>query len=527
EESTSPAFSATTNIYTGSMTSYSVTGRSNGMYYYRVRATNGAGQSGWTPGGNGCNVSQMAPPAPGFLTVPANSTTGNYTVSWSSVTGASLYELEEATASDYSDAAQVFRGAATAYQVTGKSTGTYYYRVRAVNVVGSSSWTVGSNPCTVSLAQAAAHVEAGPGNPGPSLEMPGALAVPMLHLRVRAGAAEAIQVLNVRVNAGGAGDDATEITSVRLIRDVDGDGSEGIGDIQVGMGTFSVDNGNIDFDCSSQPVVPGGSEMHYLVVCDFSATAFTGSDFAFSVGIPAGVNCQGAVSMTGVTPTGSAVVGGLKTLATSGIGSLAVSPGGNNPVAAEVGFPATDVPVLQLRLAASSLEGVNVSRIKFASGGTGDESTAIAARLLRDNDSDGQMSGGDVVLATGTISGNNGTVDFTGLSVLVPANDSATLLVVYDFSGATVAGTYSLTLEVGQDIEATGAASSMGITASGAPVAGPTLNLSPGAGGVGTGAVYFMGGCGAPAIPLPNGWAGLLLLAFAASVVVSLRRAFN
>jgi hypothetical protein len=513
EESTAPTFVSTTVVYSGSNTSYSITGKANGTYYYRVRAGNGAGQSGWTNGANGCTVQQMAPAAPGFLSVPGNSSTGNYPLNWGSVPSASLYELEEDTTSGFTGAVQLYRGASNNFQVTGRTSGTYYYRVRAVNVVGSSGWTVGGNPCVVSITTPAVHVEPGAGNPGATQEMPGALGIPMAHVKVTAGAAEGINVLNIRVTAMGSGDDSTEITAVRLIRDVDGDGTAGIGDVQAGMGTFSVDDGNIDIDTSAQPSVAAGSAVHYLVVCDFSGTAFTGSDFSFFVPVPVGVNCQGVISMSGVTPTGSMVTGGVKTIATSGTGSLAVSLGGNSPVAGSVGFPASGISMLQLRLAASSMEGVNVTAVKFATSGTGDESAGVTAHLWRDNNGDGQAGGGDVDLGAGTISGNNGTLQFTGLSVLVPANGSVNLLVVYDFSSSVSSGTYGVSLEVGQDIQATGNSSSMGITATGAPVAGPLLTLTPGGGAAsGAGAVYFMGGCGAPVHPSPTGWVGLLLL---------------
>ena len=117
-----------------------------------------------------------------------------------------------------------------------------------------------------------------------------------------------------------------------------------------------------------------------------------------------------------------------------------------------------------------------------------------------------------MTLGTGVITGNDGTVSFTSLSLAVPSNGSVMLLVVYDFAGGAAFGTYGLSLEVGQDIQALGNSSSMGITATGAPVAGPLLTLGDPATVAGEGAVYFMGGCGAPLAPAGTGWAGLLLL---------------
>jgi hypothetical protein len=376
----------------------------------------------------------------------------------------------------------------------------------------------------VSITTAAVHVETGQGNPGSTQEVPGALGIPMLHLKISAGAAESINVQSIRVTTAGSGDDSTEIAVVRLIRDVDGDGAAGIGDVQAGLATFSVDDGNIDFDTSAQPTLAAGGTVHYLVECDFAGTAFTTSDFAFSVPVPVGVTCQSAVTLNGVTPTGSMVTGGVKTIATSGTGSLAVSLGGNSPAAGTVGSPSGNVPMLQVRLRASSMEAVNVSVVKFAASGTGDESVKVTAHLWRDNDGDGQVSGGDVDLGAGTITGDNGTVEFTGLSLQVPASNSVAFLVAYDFGAGAVLGTYGVSLEVGQDIDASGNSSSMGITATGAPVAGPLLTLVEGGVGSGSDAVYFMGGCGAPVHPSPTGWLDLMLMLISGIGIFVVRR---
>ncbi|MHC5037488.1 MAG: fibronectin type III domain-containing protein, partial [Planctomycetota bacterium] len=421
-------------------------------------------------------VAQTIPPAPASITVPPTSSTGNYTVSWTASAGAPLYELEESTDAGFVTAVSLHFGSNTTFQVTGRVNGTYYYRVRAMNSVGMSAWTDGSNPCTVTMTQAALHVDAGEGNPGASNEISSATSVPMLHIRVSAGSAESIRVLSLRVNAVGSGDDSIEVTSVGLVRDVDNDGEVDPGDVPVALGRiFGSNNGFIDFDVSGQPLVPAGGITNYIVIGDFSASL--GSTFSFSVGIPADVNCQGALSMAAVTPSGTDVVGGMKTIASvGGPGSLSVYRGGNTPFAGQV-FPPTSAPMIQIRLATSSMESVNVTRLKFMSWGTGDESLGITARLLRDMDGDGQESGGDVVLGTGTVSGDNGAIDFTGLTELVPAASSIFLLLVYDFDGSSRAGTYGVYLEFGQDIESTGVVSSSAIPASGTPLAGSLMTI--------------------------------------------------
>ena len=116
-------FTGATTVYTGSSTSYSPSGKTAGTYYYRVLATNTLGSSGWTAGSNGCLVTAPTPPA--TLTVPATSSSGNYTVSWTSSTGATSYTLEEDTSSTFTAATTVYTGTNLSYAVTGKVSGTW------------------------------------------------------------------------------------------------------------------------------------------------------------------------------------------------------------------------------------------------------------------------------------------------------------------------------------------------------------------------------------------------------------------
>ncbi len=50
EQSTSATFSSPTTVYAGASTSYSQTGLGSGTYYFRVRAANSCGSSGWRTG---------------------------------------------------------------------------------------------------------------------------------------------------------------------------------------------------------------------------------------------------------------------------------------------------------------------------------------------------------------------------------------------------------------------------------------------------------------------------------------------
>nr|QNO50754.1 hypothetical protein HAICDJOK_00014 [Methanosarcinales archaeon ANME-1 ERB6] len=84
----------------------------------------------------------LTKPSTPILNDPGTTDTdGNYIASWSSVSGATSYTLEEDTSSSFSSPTLVHSGAGTSKYVTGKSNGTYYYRVKACNACGCSGWS--------------------------------------------------------------------------------------------------------------------------------------------------------------------------------------------------------------------------------------------------------------------------------------------------------------------------------------------------------------------------------------------------
>ncbi|MHC5081267.1 MAG: S8 family serine peptidase, partial [Planctomycetota bacterium] len=121
---------------------------SGGTFNFNVSVTDAGGRI------RTGNATIVVATAPATITVPATSSTGNYTVSWSSVTGATSYTLEEDTNASFTAPTAVYTGPNTSFNVTGKTNGTYYYRVCSTNTSGNSAWTVGANGCVVSLAPA-------------------------------------------------------------------------------------------------------------------------------------------------------------------------------------------------------------------------------------------------------------------------------------------------------------------------------------------------------------------------------------
>lgn len=138
-EATNSGFSGETLAYSGAALSQAISGKGNGSYYYRVRACNGALCGGYRTGANPIVVSLAVPAAPASISGPDMNTTGNYSISWSSSTGATRYELWESL--NWTPFAKVYDGAATFKNFTNKPNGEYQYKAKACNAAGCSGFS--------------------------------------------------------------------------------------------------------------------------------------------------------------------------------------------------------------------------------------------------------------------------------------------------------------------------------------------------------------------------------------------------
>jgi YD repeat-containing protein len=131
------------NIQDASTTFKDLVLKNAGSYAYRVRGYNGAGAGPWS---TTVTVVEIDPPgAPPNLSGPNVNMTGSYSVAWTTVSGATSYQLDESVNGGVWAAVPSISGTSKAF--AGKPiTSDHSYRVRACNAAGcgvnSSSLTV-------------------------------------------------------------------------------------------------------------------------------------------------------------------------------------------------------------------------------------------------------------------------------------------------------------------------------------------------------------------------------------------------
>lgn len=139
---------------------YNASGKTNGSYSYRVQACNATGCGPWSATGTITVAIPTAPVTAPVLTVPSSSATGAYALSWSTVSTASSYQLQQQVNGGSWSIVQ--SATATSWSTSGKGSGTYGYEVQACNAVGCGPWSA-TGTVTVTIP---------PPPPTPSLSVP-------------------------------------------------------------------------------------------------------------------------------------------------------------------------------------------------------------------------------------------------------------------------------------------------------------------------------------------------------------------
>jgi len=143
--SSDPNFSTTVVNASTASNSYSATGLTgNTTYYWRVNAQNSAGTSGWSAVWSFTTVNSVTLAAP-VLSSPANFAVNiptSTTLTWNSVAGATSYEIQISTRSNFSVITGSVNTSNTTATVSGLARNTsYYWRVRAVAGTTRSAWS--------------------------------------------------------------------------------------------------------------------------------------------------------------------------------------------------------------------------------------------------------------------------------------------------------------------------------------------------------------------------------------------------
>jgi hypothetical protein len=130
-------------LYNGSATSDTVTVSASGTYKYEVAACSAAGCSGYTVSGN---VAVTLPPsAAPTLSGPSSSVSGTYTLSWTAITGATRYQLNQ---NGNGTVTTPYNGGGGSWSSSSLGDGTYDYQVFACNAAGCGP---GSNVVAVGV----------------------------------------------------------------------------------------------------------------------------------------------------------------------------------------------------------------------------------------------------------------------------------------------------------------------------------------------------------------------------------------
>ncbi len=472
EEDTSSSFTNAVQIYSGAAQDFTVTGQGDGTYYYRVRGVNAAYQGSYTPGSNACTVTLGAVGLPSSITVPSGSATGTYTVTWGAASNASSYELQEDTRSDFSTATVVYQGTDLSCPLTGRTNGSYYYRVRGVNAANQGAWAPGGNPCVVAI-PGTLTLSAGSQNFSCTV-VPGHTGVPVLQIDLVTDAMETITVTALTITGSGTLGLGTGIDRAQLHADVNGDGLLDAGDAL--LATVSSPGGTSFTFTGLAEALPASASATWLVTCDLLASAPDGETLVASIAQDADVSVTGSVSGS-PSVTGCPVTGSTKT--TGDLGSLSVLAGAGNPPGRNVEPGETGVPVLQLKLVASSVEDVEVLSLDLTAAGTGDDAAGISGVFLYLDDGDDVFDGALDALLFGPLvfSADDGTLSIP-LSQTVSAGAARNYFVVYSFdSGASDGETYGVSLVADADVDARGATTLLDVPVSGAPVSGADFTV--------------------------------------------------
>lgn len=124
-------------VFAGNATSATINEPASGNWYYRVRACNGNGCSGYAT--SGVVVVTVLPSSAPSIAGGGTTNSGAYTISWTGVGGATSYNLIESVNGGGWTGVQ--NSGATSWSTSGRGDGTYVYQVQACNGGGCGPYS--------------------------------------------------------------------------------------------------------------------------------------------------------------------------------------------------------------------------------------------------------------------------------------------------------------------------------------------------------------------------------------------------
>ncbi len=283
-------------------------------------------------------------------------------------------------------------------------------------------------------------LQAGTANPASSNEGNGETGIAMLQIQMNASSAESLAVQSMTITSSGTIDESADVAGVKLYRDVNNNGVfDPTQDVQLGTTeTFATDNGTVIFTPSPAEILTPSSSRNLLVVYDLNGTATAGETFRVSVLTNANVVVQGVESSQSAVVLGAPVNGNYMTI--QDIGSLSIYEGLNNPGNSNETANALNLEMLQINLAASSVENIRVDSLRFSAAGTAHDVTDIVnngVRLFLD-DGDGIYEPGvdNLIGSAGNFNADNGYFTVNTGGEVINANQNENWLLVYDLAGS-------------------------------------------------------------------------------------------
>jgi hypothetical protein len=329
--------------------------------------------------------------------------------------------------------------------------------LEAVGVSTGQSITVTGAPFTGAIKTISSigtlTLTAAPTNPSSSNETNDAQGVVMLALRMSTSDAEDIRVDSLTINSAGTLLENVRISSVQLFQDLN---NNGILDLTIdpqidSTRAFTADNGTILFDTIADTIT-AGSYRDYLIVYNLDGTSGPDSTFRTILSNNSRVKAKGLSGTEhDVTITGAPIYGNYKTITNSG--SLTLSEGDYNIQPSNITVDATEVPMVQVKLTASSAEDIEVNNITLRAGGTfapEDDISSYGIELYEDVNNNGTIDNGVDEFIGSAEKFGSGAISFNGTTGFIEAPHSESLSL--EGSAMTIEGWFKTSTTSGNQI---------------------------------------------------------------------------